>query len=586
VRTKLFEHIASLFRSVKLTVVLLSLIAATCVVGTVIPQSPLAPEDGTTQISKLVASLRWCFRWHDIYRSPFFATLLVLLAMNVIVCSLKVFRRPTGRNVGWILTHASIVVILAGVLVGQLTGDSGIMKLYEGESSAIAERADGTELELGFSVTLEQFAIEYHEEPVERLLVLHGGVEQSFPMTVGRGHPLHDGSRLRIAERIPHAATHMQVADGDTGEINPAVRIVVEGNGRTSGNWVFAAEWKETRLLEGAVSVRYAWCDTDEAYADALSAAISPEKETLLVHVQGTDIVTALPVELGEAFPIDGTDYIVETVRYLPDFRKDDDIGEPYSASDEPRNPAVEVRVTEGDRSVNRWAFSRFPDFWRMHSDGKETALDLKFVRPAERVIRLVDLEGSGITLVRFNAEGAAEADLVQLGQKVELGESGWTIRIAERLVRPRFTLEATPSLDPRADPAVKVNLRRKDDAAENSLWLTPNTVGEMGQTKLLYSREFKPKQYTSDVTFVVDGRGTDRGEIKVNAPLAYRGFTFYQSSYGDDGGLFSVLQVKRDAGAPIVYIGFGLLCLGLLYVFYIKPLLAKKGNRTSGAAT
>jgi hypothetical protein len=196
-----------------------------------------------------------------------------------------------------------------------------------------------------------------------------------------------------------------------------------------------------------------------------------------------------------------------------------------------------------------------------------------------------VDLEGSGITLVRFNAEGAAEADLVQLGQKVELGETGWTMRIAERLVRPRFTLEATPSLDPRADPAVQVTMKEKDDAAENTLWLTPNTVGEMGQTKLLYSREFRPKQYVSDVTFVVNGRAIDRGKVKVNAPLTYRGYKFYQSSYGDDGGLFSVLQVKKDAGAPIVYVGFGLLCLGLLYVFYIKPLLAKKGETTSATA-
>jgi len=586
VRTNLFGRIAPFFRSVKLTVVLLSLIAVTCVIGALVPQSPLVTDDAAAQVSNLGAAVRWCFRWHDIYRSPFFVTLLALLAVNVIACSLRTSRRPTNRNIGWILTHASIVVILVGVLVGQLTGDSGMMKLYEGESSRVAERVDGTQLDLGFTVTLDQFAIEYHDKPTERLLVLHAGVEQAFPMTLGREYRLQDGAGLRIADHIPHAATHMQVADSETGEINPAVRIVVEGNGRTTGNWVFAAEWKETRFFEGAISVRYAWCDTDDAYDDALSAAISPEQDMLLVHVQGTDVVKALPVEIGETFLIDGTDYVVKTVRYLPDFRKDKDSGEPYSASGEPRNPALEVEVSEGGRSAKRWVFSRFPDFWKTHSDGKGTGLDLRYVRPAEHVVRLVDRDGSGITLVRFDAEGGAQADLVQLGRKAKLGETGWTITIAERLVRPRFTLEATPSLDPRAGPAIQVNMEPADGTVENSVWLTPNTAGEMGQTKLLYSREFRPKQYISDVTFVMNGHEMVQGKITVNAPLTYRGFKFYQSSYGDDGGLFSVLQVKRDAGAPIVYIGFGLLCVGLLYVFYIKPLLAKKGAGASSAAT
>ena len=66
------------------------------------------------------------------------------------------------------------------------------------------------------------------------------------------------------------------------------------------------------------------------------------------MHAQGTDVVKALPVEVGETFPIDGTDYVVKTVRYLPDFRKDKDSGEPYSASDEARNPALEVEVSHG----------------------------------------------------------------------------------------------------------------------------------------------------------------------------------------------------------------------------------------------
>ena len=62
-RTYSFRHIESFFRSVKLTVALLSLIAVTFVIGAVVPQSPLPPEHDLTQVSKVGAAVRWCFRW-------------------------------------------------------------------------------------------------------------------------------------------------------------------------------------------------------------------------------------------------------------------------------------------------------------------------------------------------------------------------------------------------------------------------------------------------------------------------------------------------------------------------------------------
>jgi hypothetical protein len=571
-RTTLLEHIESLFRSVKLTVVLLSLIALTCVIGAVLEHAPLSPAG---EVSGLGAVLRWWFRWHDIYRSPFFVVLLALLAVNVVVCSVRAFRRPSRRNFGWLLTHTSIIVILIGVFIGTLTSEMGMMKLYDGASSATVSRGNGTAFDLGFTVALEEFSVEYYDVPVERLVVFHDGAEQAIPATVGREYRLPNSTaEVRITDRVPHAAASMRVADSERGGLNPGIRVVVEENDRTAGNWVFAADEKDTLLFEGALSVRYLWCETEEEYTRALRDAISPAQETLLVRGKDNDIVTALPVEMGRSFPISGTAYTVETLRYFPDFRIDKETGQPTSASDEPRNPAIEVKISGDEQVVTRWVFSRFPDFWRLHPDEEDTPLELRYFRPAEQVIRIVDLDGRRITLVQVRPDQPAEGQTIRVGEPVRLEQSGRILTIAERVVRPAFAYEIIPTLDPQAEPALQVTVDAHHAGTDSRTWLVPNKPEQAGIVQLLYAREFRPRQYSSAVTFL-DSSGTVRqGTIRVNAPLRHHGFTFYQSSYGNDGRVFSVLQVHKDSGAPVVYVGFALLCLGLIYGFYVKPML------------
>jgi len=575
------KHIESLFRSVKLTVVLLSLIALTCIIGAILEHVPLTPAD---EVSGIASVLRWWFRWHDIYRSPFFVALLALLAMNVVVCSVRAFRRPNRRNFGWMLTHTSIIVILIGVFIGTVTSEMGMVKLYEGTSSATVNRGNGTTFDLGFTIALEEFSVQYYDAPIERLVVFHEGTEEAIPATVGREYRLPDGTAaVKIADRVPHAEVRMRVADSERGELNPGIRVVVEENERTAGNWVFAADEKDTLLFEGALSVRYTWCETEEEYTRALRDAITPAQETLLVRGKDTDIVTTLPVELGKAFPIGDTGYTLETLRYFPDFRIDREIGQPTSASDEPRNPAIEVKISKDEDVVTRWVFSRFPEFWRLHPDEKDTPLELRYLRPAEQTIRIVDLDGRRMTLVQVGPDQPAEGQTIRIGEPVRLDRSGRVFTIAERVVRPAFAYEVVPTLDPQAEPALQVTVDAHYADTDNSVWLLPNKPEQAGIVQLLYTREFRPRQYSSALTFL-DPSGTARqGLVRVNAPLRHHGFTFYQSSYGDDGRIFSVLQVRKDSGAPIVYGGFALLCLGLTYGFYVKPLLLTKRKRDTG---
>ena len=59
---------------------------------------------------------------------------------------------------------------------------------------------------------------------------------------------------------------------------------------------------------------------------------------------------------------------------------------------------------------------------------------------------------------------------------------------------------------------------------------------------------------------------------IEVNAPLSYKGYTFYQSGYDQRDPTWTVLQVVKDPGVPLVYAGFALMIVGLAIVFYVYP--------------
>jgi cytochrome c biogenesis protein ResB len=69
---------------------------------------------------------------------------------------------------------------------------------------------------------------------------------------------------------------------------------------------------------------------------------------------------------------------------------------------------------------------------------------------------------------------------------------------------------------------------------------------------------------------------------IAVNAPLSWGGFAFYQISYNPDDLRWSVLQVVRDPGIPIVYAGFALMMAGLTLVFCVGPWMGDQ-RRTTG---
>jgi len=82
---------------------------------------------------------------------------------------------------------------------------------------------------------------------------------------------------------------------------------------------------------------------------------------------------------------------------------------------------------------------------------------------------------------------------------------------------------------------------------------------------------------YIATLTIIEKGRELRTATIEVNKPLRHRGYRFYQSSFSDtdvdeQGRWTTVINVRKDSGAPLVWLGIMVVSFGLIIGMYFQP--------------
>ena len=140
------------FASLRVTVTLLVLLLVALAAGTIVES-----RHGADAAARLV------------YAAPWFRALLAVFALNL-ACSL-VNLWPWGRRrIGYVITHGSMLVILAGALATEIWKTEGQLAIWEGEeATAVVGRPASPTAEppvvatLPFAVHLDAFEIDYYE---------------------------------------------------------------------------------------------------------------------------------------------------------------------------------------------------------------------------------------------------------------------------------------------------------------------------------------------------------------------------------------------------------------------------------------
>ncbi len=85
-------------------------------------------------------------------------------------------------------------------------------------------------------------------------------------------------------------------------------------------------------------------------------------------------------------------------------------------------------------------------------------------------------------------------------------------------------------------------------------------------------------RDYISSLAVIKNGKTVAEKNVEVNHPLHYGGYYFYQHSYDAQEGQYSVLMVVSDTGLGFVYAGYVMLCVGVIWQFWLRDIFRKKG--------
>ncbi|MDO8525744.1 MAG: cytochrome c biogenesis protein ResB, partial [Candidatus Omnitrophota bacterium] len=136
-------------------------------------------------------------------------------------------------------------------------------------------------------------------------------------------------------------------------------------------------------------------------------------------------------------------------------------------------------------------------------------------------------------------------------------------------------------------NPAIEVQLKDKAGRA-SAFWVFarfPDMHQKMDPNfKFTYNWVGRrPKDFISKVTILKDRKELVKKDIRVNDPLRFGGYTFFQSTYDTEDLKWSGLQIVKDPGVPMVYAGFILLIIGLVIIFYVNPLIQRPRSKDRG---
>lgn len=201
---------------------------------------------------------------------------------------------------------------------------------------------------------------------------------------------------------------------------------------------------------------------------------------------------------------------------YFADFVIDMETRKVYSRSDEPNNPTLAVLLTEPDgKESTAYLFGRA----ELRDAGHGNAAGLKYAMtpgPTE----LVEDTGEGV------------------------------------------------------NPAAEVEVRWPSGKVDKTLLLaaSPKPL-DLGGGRVLVFRE-KPemiKNYRSTLTVLAGGREVQTQEIRVNHPMYYEGYAFYQANFDPKNPNYSGIEIVKDPGLPLVTFGLWALIVGVVHTIALR---------------
>lgn len=559
--------------SLQLALILLASIAVACAVAT------FAESSFNTKVAQAY-----------IYKAPWFVLWLGVLCVNLFAVTLT--RWPwQKKHAGFIITHYGIITLLIGAMVGLHTGFEGNVTLHTDRAPVSRVTVNRSIIQVESPVDSALYIMPFDAamvRPNERkprvfavpgtaLRILADGFsdnlirEQKLIASDG-GRP---GVLLRFSSpRMGQTLEMPLVLDGDKPRTEDFFGLArVTWQEKLPPAKVAAAA--ETQMVFG----RFAPIVQPEGKATGIGVILSADGSKVTVSQPDGTSATYLRAEIMKK-PVEAGSATVVVEGYWPDFEMKD--GKPSSKSDQPKNPAALVRITEaGGGGDTKPAFLLAPD-----GDGVA-----------------YQLQRGGAT----NAGGRA-----RVGDTFSLGWADWQVEVLSALPQAVETsiVKPGPPLESGAQgvPGFRARLESPGGPTAEPRWIESGEVTSLTDgrhvVRVGYGLEIRPLPFSLKlVNFEVpryegtetpsnfiatiefeDAKSAEKkvGTAKMNHPASFPGtlfanltginYKFSQAEWNPRDLGETTLQVLYDPGWLFKWLGSLGICAGIAIMFYFKP--------------
>jgi hypothetical protein len=587
------------FSSLKLAVILLTVLGAVCVVGTVYE------SNYTADLAKRL-----------VYRTSWFDFLLAAIFVNVVFATLSRYPWKFQQS-GWLLTHLGVLTIIVGSVLTHRYGVEGNMMLFEGQSSDRITLPTST-----ISVQKVGDNARYKFDTTE--------VEWGNPAKEAQVYPFQELGLQAVVDNFYPDSELGEVWSNDAPSPNPAVKFAIESSfaGPMAGGWLAPNIAGKRSVNMGPATITAKAIASREELAEALAPKSATEEHELgWLSVVFNESGERYKVDVAKAsegpVPIGETGYSVVVTDQLDYAYLNPEQQLENNPSREPNPLAVMDFFHNGEKvAENQFEFANIPEFESMHGITGE----LPFKATYHHEVGEGSGGGAAFELllgpeeeVRWKvttSTGNISSGTMEVGRPVPMPmmTAGMSLIVDEFYPNARMSTERVSKPIKRGKFLNKAaHLKLVDEAGnEKAFWLETgaeetvmlgddfyrvayksNVVPlgfsiELQDFRLMTypGSDSRPMSYESDVKVVgqsANERVTRDVTILMNEPMDHNGYRVFQSSYLDEpkgDPKISIFSIAKDPGIPIIYFGSIILCVGIAMMFWAKPYLRKLETR------
>jgi hypothetical protein len=611
-RNPLFEFFASL----KLAVVLLAVLIIAAIAGT------LYESSFDAQIARAY-----------VYGAPWFNAWLVLLALNLTASALS--RWPWKKyHTAFLVTHLGIITLLAGSLLGRIFGVEGTITLFTSDPPTNRLLVNEHQLRVhDVDGITKGFKADFlHHPPTPRhprdLDVLASGARLQIidyaPAIEAKLNPkpLSEGGVPALHFTISTAMMNQQLEswlladEGEHSKFSMGLANIEAKRGAASPVEAAVPSGKAEVDLEESI---FAFSKAPEDQIGHVSkggstgaklrleAPQAANKGRVVVSLGEKETSFDVAENLGREVSIPDSAYLLKIDNYWPDFRLEN--AKPSSLSDQPNNPAVLVTIRGKGVAVSNE--STTPHGGEMPASGGPPTMPKPGEEAPNRLTLFVADDGT-ISYELVSRKAGKSTGKIDINQPLATGWADWQLNFDNVLPHAEAWTDFTPAKSDAAPmrlkdlpDGVRVHIEQNGSAIEQ--WVpagwrvtVPTSPNEtqiafgFRQVALPIGLELldfevkrnegsdSPAGFKSTLRVTTANGESATGACWMNHPFSYPGsavhtwtgltYKISQASWNPENLGQSTVQILRDPGWLLKWIGSLLVVAGVFMMFYLQP--------------